>query len=74
MKNDFAHGRFHEVGQKQKTERKERETLVKGAPWAWAEMLTLAIVSSLSRGQTFRLNGVAEWLELLVPPQGFESH
>ena len=22
------------------------------------------------QGQTFRLKGVAEWLELLVPPQG----
>ena len=33
------------------------------------KVLTSAIVSSLSQGQTFRLNGVAEWLELLVPPQ-----
>ena len=32
--------------------------------------MPLAIVSSLSQGQTFRLKGVAEWLELLVHPKG----
>ena len=33
VKNYFAHGRFSEVGQNQKTEKKERERLIVGIQW-----------------------------------------
>ena len=37
-----------------------------------AELLTIAIVSSLSQGEMFSLMGMgmAEWLELKLPPDG----